>query len=322
MRTPDFWKHRNSLIAKALEPIGWLYAAGGAFRQALIKPEKVSVPVICVGNLTAGGTGKTPICISIAEHLKAKNINVHFLTRGYGGVLFDVQVDLEKHTSIDVGDEPLLLAETAPVWVDADRVAGAEMAINAGAEAIIMDDGFQNPALEKDLSLVVMDGGYGIGNGKIIPAGPLREPVKTGMKRASAMIIVGNDTKDVYRFAPKGMDIINAEFVPDEKTLQLAGQRVVAFAGIGRPEKFFNMLESMGCEVLAVHYFADHYPYAPTDIQPILDEAYSLGAIPVTTAKDSVRLPKDQRQQVNVANIKIKWENESALDTLLKDVLP
>ena len=187
MKTPKYWQS-NSLLSKVLTPLGWIYGALTQVRLKLTKAPHVKVPVICIGNITAGGTGKTPVALSIAKILTSEVYHPFFVSRGYGGKLQNIIVNNKKHSAKDVGDEPLLLSRQAPVVVDANRYNGAQLAIKEGADLIIMDDGFQNPSLYKDLSFLVFDGNYGIGNGKIIPAGPLRETFIQGIKRADAII--------------------------------------------------------------------------------------------------------------------------------------
>lgn len=319
MRAPEFWRSDNG-IARLLEPFGLAYAAAGAWRIAHAKPERAPMPVICVGNLVAGGAGKTPVALSLTSMLQARGLAVHFLTRGYGGTeRGPLQVDPARHVPDDVGDEALLLAMTAPTTVSRDRVAGARACI--GADVIIMDDGHQNPTLTKDISLVVVDGGYGFGNGRILPAGPLREPIRVGLARASAVVVMGKDTAGVANRVPRNVPILFAHLTPGPEVEIIRDRKVVAFAGIGQPEKFFSMLRAEGAQVVAKHPFADHYPYAEADVQPILDEAYELGAIPVTTAKDAVRLPNDQRRQMTVLTVTVAWEDESALELVLESVI-
>lgn len=313
MKTP-FWWGGDGPLPRLLDPLGALYGAATTWRLSRGTPWKAPVPVVCVGNVTAGGAGKTPVCLDLLRRLPG----VHGLLRGYGGdETGPLRVNPAAHGYQQVGDESLLLAQAAPTWIARDRAAGAQAIVAAGARGIIMDDGLQNPSLHKDLSLLVVDGGFGFGNRRVIPAGPLREPLRRVWDRVSAVVIVGDDTAGVARRVPSGLPLLRAQVVPDASALALRGQRVVAFAGIGRPEKFFVTLRRLGAEVVAIHPFADHYPYAPADVQPILDEAYQLGAIPVTTAKDSVRLPPDQRGQVNVLSIGLAWEDEAALTAVL-----
>ncbi|MEO5373673.1 MAG: tetraacyldisaccharide 4'-kinase [Alphaproteobacteria bacterium] len=323
MRAPDFWRFgRDSGIARLLEPVGLAYAAVGAWRLAHARPERAAVPVVCVGNLVAGGAGKTPVALALARRLRDRGLAPWFLTRGHGGrEAGPLRVDSFRHSADEVGDEALLLAAVAPTVVSRRRPAGAALAAAGGAGVVIMDDGHQNPTLVKNMSLVVVDGGYGFGNGRILPAGPLREPVARGLARASAMVVIGDDETDIAAWTPPGLPLLTARMAPGPEAAALAGRRVVAFAGIGRPEKFFAMARAVGAEVVAEHPFADHYPYAEADIQPILDEAFALSAIPLTTAKDAVRLPPDQRQQVTVLTVSVTWDDPAALDRLLDDHL-
>ena len=316
MRAPEFWRTDNG-IARLLEPFGQIVAAITARKIARAKPVRVSVPVICVGNLTTGGTGKTPVAADIAARLRAYGRSPAILLRGYGGNLKGPVRVNSDHTVDDVGDEALLHARTTPTWVSRNRVRGAEAAMQNGADAIVMDDGHQNPSLAKDLSLVVIDGMTGFGNGRVIPAGPLREPVSRGLARADAIVIMGDDPRDLAGRLSSYAPILRAQLVPSAEARALKGQRVVAFAGIGVPEKFFATLNALGARVIARHPFEDHYAFEGSDIQPILDEAFSVGAIPITTEKDAIRLPADQRQQVNVLSVGVEWEKPAALEALL-----
>ncbi len=320
MRAPDFWR-RPGLLSTLLAPMALAYGAAGRLRFAAGRPWRAPVPVLCVGNLIAGGTGKTPVALSLAVRLQKRRVDVHFLTRGHGGsAAGPLAVDPRRHGSHEVGDEALLLARCASTWVARDRVLGCRAAVAAGAEAIIMDDGFQNPSLAKDISLVVVDGGYGFGNGRLIPAGPLREPVEIGLERAQALIIIGADEYGVVdgRAAPPARGVLWAHVKPGPEALGLTGRPVVAFAGIGRPEKFFNTLRDIGCHVRATHAFSDHYPFGKGEIEPLRRQADDLGAVLVTTAKDAVRLGDETRQGIEVLTITIEWEDETAVDAILK----
>lgn len=321
MRTPEFWRDPDSGLGRLLEPFALLYAGATAWRLRHGRPERPPVPVVCVGNLVAGGAGKTPVALSLAERLKARGLRPFFLSRGHGGTEpGPLLVDPERHSARLVGDEPLLLAVAAPTVIARRRALAARLAVAHGAQVLIMDDGHQNPDLAKDLSVVVVDGAYGYGNGRVLPAGPLREPVRVGLARAQALVVMGRDGAGVARRAPKGLPVLHAHLAAGPEAAAVAGRRVVAFAGIGRPEKFFQGLAALGAQVLATHPFADHYPYAEADVQPILDEAYALNAIPVTTAKDAVRLPIDQRRQVTVVPVTVAWTDEAAVEALLAAV--
>ncbi|KAA5606426.1 tetraacyldisaccharide 4'-kinase [Roseospira marina] len=322
MRAPEFWWRRDGggLPGRLLEPAGLLYGWATARRLARGQPARLPVPVICVGNLVAGGAGKTPVVLDIITRLRRDlGLNAVVLSRGHGGrEAGPLRVDPGLHTAADVGDEPLMMARAGlPVWIARDRADGGRAAVAEGAGAVVMDDGFQNPALVQDLPLVVVDGARGFGNGRLVPAGPLREPVPVGLARAGAVVVMGEDTARVARHVPRGVPVLAARIEPGPRVRSWDGQRVVAFAGIGDPDKVFRLLRDVGCRVVATHPFADHHPYQPTDIQPILDEAFALGALPVTTAKDAARLTPDQRQQVDIIDVTVTWSDPVALDRLL-----
>jgi len=313
--TPEFWARRG-LLSTLLEPAAWVYGQAAAARRRWITPWRAPVPVLCVGNLVAGGAGKTPVTLSLARRLRERGWRVHILSRGYGGRLAGpVSVDAARHQATDVGDEPLLLAEAAPCWVAHDRVAGAKAAVAAGAELLVLDDGFQNPTLAKDLSLVVVDGGYGFGNGRLLPAGPLREPLAEGLARADAIVLMGDDTVEISG-TTGAKPVLRAQLVP-ENGEEVAGRSVLAFAGIGRPAKFFATLEAAGARLVARHAFPDHHRYADDELAHLRAEAERAGAMLVTTAKDWVRLPPRLREPVRVLRVTVAWDDVAALERLL-----
>jgi len=327
MRTPEFWSDETTPLSTALStllaPLGWAYGFAGRLRAGLTNPHHCEVPVICIGNLVAGGAGKTPVAMDIGRRLTANGQRPHFLSRGYGGILpGPVEVDPARHDARQIGDEALLLARIAPTWVSRDRVAGAIAAVNSGAGIVIMDDGFQNPTLAKDLSLLVVDGAYGFGNGKLLPAGPLREPIKAGLARADGVIVIGPDIKDIARLVGDQVPLLKARLVPHPDAEALKGKDVLAFAGIGRPEKFFKSLEDAGCRLIARDSFADHHPYSRSEIDDLLAKAGAAGAIAVTTTKDVVRLAPDQRGKVTVFEVDLAWEDEAMLTALLDGAIP
>ncbi len=328
MKTPDFWYGppggpAGGALGALLAPLGWLYAAAGRARKAVVKPWRAPVPVICVGNLVAGGAGKTPVALSIGRRLSAAGLAVHFLTRGHGGRLRGpVRVEPDRHQAVDVGDEALLLARVAPTWVAAERPAGARAACAAGAQAIVMDDGFQNPSLAKDLSLLVIDGAVGLGNGRLIPAGPLREGLYAGLRRAQAVVIIGADQTGMgARIARAGGVLLGASLPATPESARLTGRRVVGFAGIGRPAKFFATLGEIGCQLVETHEFSDHYAYDKHDLERLAGRARAQDAVLVTTAKDGVRLPPASRAAVEILDVAIEWGDEAALDGLLPEIL-
>jgi tetraacyldisaccharide 4'-kinase len=315
VRAPAFWQ-TDGLLPTLLAPASLCFAAGGWLGRRAAAPRTVGAPVICVGNLVAGGAGKTPVAIALGERLIARGKAVHFLSRGYGGrESGPLRVDPGRHGARDVGDEPLLLARTAPAWVARDRAAGAAAAVAAGARVVVMDDGFQNHTLKKDLSLLVVDGGYGFGNKRVLPAGPLREPLACGLKRADAVVLVGPDQRGAEALLPPSLPLLRAVLAPVAATF--AGQRVLAFAGIARPEKFFATLAGMGCRIAGERAFPDHHPYSEAEIAALIEEARRADAIPVTTEKDAVRLPGALQPEIRTLPVALRWRDEAAVDRLL-----
>jgi len=317
MRAPDFWAEGGALPF-LLGPLGAGFDLAGRLRRTLARPARVPVPVICVGNLVAGGAGKTPVSLSLLAALAARGRGPHCLTRGHGGrACGPLRVDPARHGAGEVGDEALLLARAAPSWVARDRAAGARAAVASGAGVIVMDDGFQNPGLVKDLAFLVVDGSYGFGNARVIPAGPLREPVDTGLARADAVVVLGEDVRGLAGGLAGRMPVLHARLVPAPGAARLAGRRVLGFAGIGRPEKFFATLRELGADVTEARPFPDHHPYETGEIEELLARAAAMEALAVTTEKDAVRLPAPLRAKVEVVAVSVAWRDPDALAALL-----
>jgi len=330
LSTPRWWYSRDRRIMPVtralLTPVSWIWAAATAGRIARATPLDPGVPVICVGNLTLGGTGKTPVVRAIAERLAARGVAVHLLSRGYGGRLQGpVRVDPVSHGGADVGDEPLMLARDFPVWVARDRAAGARAAAAAGAQAIVMDDGHQNPSLKKTLSLVVVDGEvrdgeWPFGDGRVFPAGPLREPLAAGLARADAAIVLspadhpGIDPELARTLSAR--PALAARLEPAEAPP--AGPQV-GFAGVGKPWKVERALRAAGCELADFAPFPDHFAYDEATLRLLSERAAQFSAGLVTTEKDWVRLPPAWRAKVAAWPVRAVFEAPEALDALLSE---
>ncbi len=323
-RAPRFWftpPYRPALVARLLAPLGWLYAAGTAsrLRQPGLAPP---VPVICVGNLVAGGAGKTPVTLALAQRLTARGHAVHIVSRGYGGSLTGpIKVDEAHHSAAEVGDEPLLLSAFAPTWVAKDRAAGVQAAAAAGAQVILLDDGFQNPAVKPSLALVVVDAARGFGNGRCIPAGPLREPVAVGLARADLVIAIGGAAAQMS-FAtiwrPQiPVPLVKAELLPLQTGMDWQGQRLLAFAGIADPERFFTTLRGLGADVVRGEGLSDHAPLSESLLKRLEAEALAAGAQLVTTEKDAARLPPHWRMRVLTLVVRLQVKDWTAIDAEL-----
>lgn len=320
---PEFWKIK-SLAAFILLPFAVLYWLISVCRAALTKPFQAKIPVICVGNVTVGGAGKTPIVLAITQILSDAGMKVAIASRGYkGDIRAPTQVDKSKHTVNSVGDEPLLLSQIAPTYISAKRPLAIEMAQKNKADIIIMDDGLQNYSVAKDISLLVIDGKYGIGNGFIMPAGPLREGLASGLSKVDAVIIVGGDDTGIlnhHAIKAKSVPVISAILQPFGK-LPDKNKKYIAFAGIANPDKFFATLAENGYDILEEISFPDHYNYTDIDINNLIQKSEELGAGLITTEKDEVRLPVFAKRKIQSLPVRIVWENPDIIKNLLEQRL-
>ena len=327
MQPPRFWQtspYAPGLAARALAPLGALYAAATARRVARAPRVMPGVPVICVGNLNVGGTGKTPTVMALVERLSAQK--PHIVSRGYGGALEGpVRVDERRHRADEVGDEPLLLSAFAPTWIAKDRAEGARAAEAAGAGVILLDDGFQNPDVAKTASIVVVDAAHGFGNGRVLPAGPLREPVAAGLRRADLLLSIG-DAAAQTRFTETWGDAVTcpratAELRPLETGMDWSDLRAFAFAGIGHPDRFFATLRGLGATLAGSVALDDHQPLTDALMARLEADAAALSARLVTTEKDAVRLPPTFRRKVLTLPVRLVFTDDAALTETLDRAL-
>jgi len=327
LKTPSWWHRKKGLLASTLSPLAALYGTVAAKRMTKGDAYRASRPVICIGNFTAGGGGKTPTAIAIAKVLKAMGKNPAFLTRGYGGSAKG-PLEVKDQDADEVGDEPLLLAAVAPTFVSADRVAGAKAIANTGADVIVMDDGFQNPSLAKDFSLIVVDAASGLGNGLVMPAGPLRAPLKAQIARADGLLVIGEGKKTaslIATFESAGKPVLKEKIEPNCDPRWLGVMPVIGFAGIARPSKFFTTLKSNGAGLIASHGFPDHHRFTERQARALLKEADTQKAMLVTTEKDWARLSDDDeesaaaelKQRSAPFPIMVTFEDEESLKELL-----
>lgn len=320
MRDPQFWQHEG-FLAKALSPLSIAWRAGACLRKLTTTARHPGCPVFCVGNFTVGGAGKTPTAVALYELLTKLGRTPHFVSRGYGGSLEGPhQVDPTVDSAAKVGDEPLLLAQHGPAWISRNRALGAEMAKNAGADAIILDDGLQNPSLIKDCSFAVIDSNYGIGNGRVMPAGPMRETLISGLEKIRAIILIGDETPEFITHLPASVPVLRATVEPTNGA-EFDQCRVVAFAGIGRPSKFYDSLKQVGADIVETRDFPDHHPFTSEELTDLRAAAARCDARLVTTQKDLMRLPSANRDGISSLDIRLAIETPDQLEKIVKSVL-
>ena len=316
MKAPQFWYEPNTWKAKFLYPLGYFYNLLTLLRGKLAKPQSYSCLTICIGNLNVGGTGKTPTTIALAQHFLKKGLQVHVVSRGYKGKFQGTfLVDPQKHKSDEVGDEPLLMSEFTSVWVSNKRKNGIAAAENAGAQIVLLDDGFQDPSFHKDFSLIVVDGEKGFGNKKCMPAGPLRENIVQGFKRADALVIVG---QRIYKFDtfPTHLKIIHSTLKPIETGMNWKEGKYLAFAGIADHSKFFKTLRSLGANLIDCVALSDHQNLDGQVLKRLERKANSAHAQLVTTEKDAVRLSNTYRKKVLSLPVRIEFDDKNELENL------
>lgn len=316
MRTPAHWQRRG-LLSTLLVPFAALYGFAARYDRLHTPAQQAALPVISIGNATAGGAGKTPTAIALIGILRALGQTPHLITRGYGS-----KGDGTRCATLDadwrsVGDEALLLANAAPTWVGRDRLASAITAQHAGATVIVADDALQHHRLTRDISFLVVDGAYGFGNGRLIPAGPLREPLDDALARTDAVILIGENRHNLVFDKP----IFRATLEPVGDTAWLQGQRVLAFAGLARPQKFYSTLEALGATLAGRFDFPDHHPFTERELEALCYGAEKASAIPIATAKDAVKFPPAYRERIRVLEVALRFHDEPALQNWLQSAL-
>jgi tetraacyldisaccharide 4'-kinase len=317
IRAPEFWRH-GGMAAQMLSPLSGIVAAVTAHRVS--RPGWLApVPVVCCGNATVGGAGKTTLARDIARRLIGRGFSVHLLLRGYRGAEKGPRRVMPGDTAAVAGDEAVLLAQVAPTWTGGDRAASARAAVSAGAQVLVLDDGLQNPSLEKTMSLLVVDGATGFGNGLVLPAGPLREPVAAAASRCRAAILIGPDTGGATARLPRTLPVLRARLAYGREVAEILGRPVFAFAGIAIPDKFFAGLEQEGIELVGREAFPDHHNFSRSDLARLRSGAKSRNAVLVTTQKDAIRLPAGM--DVHVISVRLEWETEASIEALLDELL-
>lgn len=322
-KAPGFWAAGSrSAWPGLLSPFAALYGLGNRLNRAFAAPQENTIPVVSVGNLVAGGAGKTPAALSLAALLQQLGHRPHFVSRGYGGRLKGpLRVDPERHKAADTGDEPLLLARSVPTWIARRRPLAVRAAADAGASCVIADDAHQTYSLKRAISILVVDSDYGFGNGRLLPAGPLRENISDGLARSDAVILLGDGAAPLPNFGT--LPVFRAGLVPEaDDVLHLRGKRVLAFAGIARPEKFFATLQQAGVIIADNRTFPDHAAYNEDTIMRLAEAAHALNAVPVTTAKDLVRFPPEARPMVECLRVELRFDDEKAVSDFLQSRLP
>ncbi|MDB5439245.1 MAG: lpxK [Caulobacteraceae bacterium] len=331
LSTPRWWYRRKPpapITRLLLRPLSWIWAETTAAKLRRAKPLDPGIPVICVGNLTLGGTGKTPVVAALLSRLRRRGVDAQGLSRGYGGKeAGPLRVDPACHTAAQVGDEPLMLAAEAPVWISRDRAAGARAMAESGAQLIVMDDGHQNPSLRKTLALVVVDGEtrngeWPFGDGAVFPAGPMRESLATGLSRADAVVLML--PSDLPAADPDLLTLLSERPVLICRLAPVGpppAGKIFAFAGVGKPWKVERSLVAAGADLADFVALPDHAPYDEGMLKALLAHAQGAGATLLTTAKDHARLPPQWRARVAVFPVEARFEDEAALDALLARTL-
>ena len=322
LKAPKFWySKKDTFYSTVLYPFSLLFRFGTKLRNIISIKTNAPIPIICIGNIVVGGAGKTPVAIKIGNLLIKSGYKPHFISKGYAGLIKESALVEPWHSPASVGDESILLSEIAPTWIGNDRIKSSFLAKNNGADCLIMDDGFQNPSIEKNFSIIVINAEQEFGNKRVMPSGPLRESIKRGLSRTNLVIIIGDITEDLINYIPSQIPIFNANFDIKENNEIFKGKQITAFAGIAFPEKFFNSLRKQGGKIVKEISYSDHYIYNENDLLSLAENANKTNSILVTTRKDFVRIPKSYRPLINTLDGEIVFENEQLLLEILTNVI-
>ena len=315
LKAPKFWyKNKDTYLSNSLYPLSLIFRLGTKIRNLISTKKKSPLPIICIGNIVVGGAGKTPVSLKIGKLLTKAGYKPHFIAKGYAGIIKTSTLIQSWHSPISVGDESILLSKVAPTWIGNNRNNSAKLAKNNGADCLIMDDGFQNPSIQKDFSIVVINTSQAFGNSRVMPAGPLRESVRHGLSRTNLVIVIGNTTEYLKKIIPHHIAIIEAKFAINNENKIFKGRKITAFAGIAYPEKFFNSLNEQGAKIVKEIIYPDHHIYNENDILNLAEIANKTKSILVSTQKDFVRIPKSYRSLINTLEGEIEFEDNNLLE--------
>ena len=322
LKAPKFWyQKKDSYLSRSLYPLSLLFRLGTKVRNFVSTSKKSPLPVICIGNIVVGGAGKTPVSLKIGKMLIKAGYKPHFISKGYAGIIKTSTLVESWHSPTSVGDESILLSKVAPTWIGKNRNLSGEYAKMQGGDCLIMDDGFQNPTIYKDFSIIVINASQEFGNKRVMPSGPLRESIKRGLTRTNLVIVIGDTTDDLKKLIPSNIPILSAKFIINKENKIFKGQKITAFAGIAYPEKFFTSLAEQGAQIVKEVIYPDHHIYHENDLLNLAEIANKTQSILVSTQKDFVRIPKSYRSLVNTLEGEIVFDNEELLLKIISDVI-
>ena len=322
LKAPKFWyQKKDTYLSISLYPLSLLFRFGTKMRNLVSTKQQSSLPIICIGNIVVGGAGKTPVSLKMGKLLIKAGYKPHFISKGYAGLIKKSTLVQSWHSAISVGDESILFSKVAPTWIGVDRIYSSKLAKKEGGDCLIMDDGFQNPTIQKDFSIIIINATQEFGNKRVMPSGPLRESINRGLSRTNLIIVIGDTSDELIKMIPTNIPIIRAKFEINKENTIFKGQNITAFAGIAYPEKFYQSLSEQGAKIVKEVSYPDHYIYTENDLLSLAETANITKSILVTTQKDYVRIPKPYRSLVNILEGEIVFENEELLVEILTNVI-